>query len=642
MILAFPTIPAGVNNFAQYNITEGIPSNTPAGTPITDVSTVSSATPDAVSTNNSVSATATTTILSDVGIAITGVTNPVNAGAVRSMTVTVTNNGPNDATGVSFTFATPTGTTFQSLTNTSGVVPTNIVTPAVGGTGTVTVTLGTVTNGSSSTYSYSENVLATLAPGTNVFTDTMTVSSTTTDSTPANNTATAQATVTQSADLALTIASAVTGTTVPANQVAIGDTITYTYALSNAGPSVAPSTVVTLNIPANTTFVSAAPLSGPGSPQFTKATVGTPVTSVTFSAGATSYGPGASNNATFQLVVQVNQGIASGTVITANASATTTATNAVNGNDTPTKALTAIVNSEMAITLNANKTLFTTPQNVTYTITVTNNGPTNATSVAFSDPMPPLTQFVSLTQTSGPVFTPTNIPAAGGNGTPSGTLATMNAGAVAVFSLVITYPSTITAPSTSTNTVTVTSQSQDLTPGAQFGRSVTSTVALIADLGLAVTANPNPVVAGNFLTYTCTVTNNGPSPALNAAFTFPFPGNVTLNSILIPSGWTQTSVNNVGDPTGTLTATLASMPATPAQGSQVVFVVTFLVNTNATAANPINNTVTVSTTTTEPSPDTNPDSVVLSIPVQPSAKRVRSAMSLSPKAIRAIPISRST
>ena len=413
------------------------------------------------------------------------------------------------------------------------------------------------------------------------------------------------------ADLMLTISNTVTGTTAPANQVAVGDTITYTFALSNTGPAAAPATVVTLNIPANTTLVSATQLTGPAI--FSQTNVGAPVTMVTFSSGATSYNSGAANDATFQLAVRVNQGVGSGMTITENASATTTATNPA-GNDTPTKALTTIINSDMSVTNSASATVFSTSKDVTYTITVTNNGPTNATGVSFSDTMAAGTQFLSLSQNSGPAFTLAT-PAVNGNGPISGTLAAMNAGAAATFSLVIRYPATITPPANLSNVVSVTSTTQDLT-GGNNSATAAATVAVTANMGVVVSPSPSPVLPSTLLTYTCTVTNNGPNPAANASFAFPFPNNVSFNSVAVPAGWIKTSTNNAGDTTGSITATLASMPAVPAVGSSAAFVITFAVDTMATPANPINNTVTVGSTTVEPQPDPTPNTAIVSVPVQ--------------------------
>src|SRR5216683_6186438 len=54
-------------------------------------------------------------------------------------------------------------------------------------------------------------------------------------------------------------------------------------------------------------------------------------------------------------------------------------------------------------------------QSLSYTVTLTNNGPDPAMNAAFSDPTPPNTTFVSTMQNTGPSFTCAN-PGVGGVG----------------------------------------------------------------------------------------------------------------------------------------------------------------------------------------------------------------------------------
>ena len=73
---------------------------------------------------------------------------------------------------------------------------------------------------------------------------------------------------------------------------------------------------------------------------------------------------------------------------------------------------------------------------ITYTITVSNAGPSDAQTVALSDIVPTNTTFVSDAQTSGPTFTLTS-PAVGGTGTITGTIATLPSGDSASFTVVV-------------------------------------------------------------------------------------------------------------------------------------------------------------------------------------------------------------
>lgn len=74
------------------------------------------------------------------------------------------------------------------------------------------------------------------------------------------------------------------------------------------------------------------------------------------------------------------------------------------------------------------------------------------------------------------------------------------------------------APGTYTNRVSITSDQTDATP-SDNSAAVTIQVLPSADLAVTNTAMPNPVTAGHKLTFTLTVTNNGPSAASNVNLT---------------------------------------------------------------------------------------------------------------------------
>ncbi len=80
----------------------------------------------------------------------------------------------------------------------------------------------------------------------------------------------------------------------------------------------------------------------------------------------------------------------------------------------------------------------------------------------------------------------------------------------------------------------------DLPGGPRYGL-VGAATQLYADLAVTMSDSPDPVIAGNNLTYTIGVTNNGPDPASLATFTDPLPAGATFVSIDAPSGWTCTT-----------------------------------------------------------------------------------------------------
>ncbi len=58
-----------------------------------------------------------------------------------------------------------------------------------------------------------------------------------------------------------------------------------------------------------------------------------------------------------------------------------------------------------------------------------------------------------------------------------------------------------------------------------------------ADLSLAVSGTPNPVLSGSNVTYTVAVTNSAADPALNVVLTDTVPAGITVTSVTPPGGW---------------------------------------------------------------------------------------------------------
>ena len=111
-------------------------------------------------------------------------------------------------------------------------------------------------------------------------------------------------------------------------------------------------------------------------------------------------------------------------------------------------------------------------------------------------------------------------------------LGTIAAGGNATISVTYTVPSSATAGDR-TNSVTVCATTADPVPGNNSA-SDTTTVVRSADLADLKTVNPNPVIAGNLITYTILVTNQGPSDADGVVLTDSLPAG--LNSPLYCTG----------------------------------------------------------------------------------------------------------
>jgi uncharacterized repeat protein (TIGR01451 family) len=126
----------------------------------------------------------------DLSITKSGAPNPVVSGKRLTYTLTTTNNGPEDATGVTVTDALPASLHFNSVSSSQGTCARSTVTNPQPKGGTVTCSVGNLANGASASITI---VVTTTTPGT--LTNTAHVSGSEEDPNPGNNNATASTTV---------------------------------------------------------------------------------------------------------------------------------------------------------------------------------------------------------------------------------------------------------------------------------------------------------------------------------------------------------------------------------------------------------------------------------------------------------------
>ncbi len=557
-----PSVPPGSTGTitAVYKVAAG----TAAGTIITDTVTGASVTHDSNTADNSatVSIAVASAAQADLSVTNSGSPNPVTAGNNITYTQSVTNSGPATANAPVFTETLPAGTTAVSLAGPAGWT---CVLGTLTCTDTTTMAANTTAN-----FTFVVTVGTTAAQGT--ITQTDSVSSTTGDPNGGNNSATVSIQVADSADLAVTNSAS----PVP---VQAGNNITYTQVVTNNGPSAAATVVLKDALPANTTAVS---LGGP---------TGWTCTLATFICTDPSLAPGAPATITF--VVTVNTGTAAGTAIneTATVSSSVTDPTLTNNSATAADVVASATQAYLIATNTPSANSVAAGSNVTYTQSVTNNGPAaTATGMTFTENTPPNTNFQSMTPPAG--WTCGTKPPVGGTGTitctDSGTLAVNG---TATFTLILQVnagtPSgtniTNTATANTTNMVTgITSNSASATVVVANANS--------ADMAIVKTGTPNPVTEGTPLTYTLTVTNNGPASATNVTVTDTLPSVVTYLS----TSTTQGSCSEAG---GTVTCLLGTM------ANAVTATISILTIPNA--AGVVTNTATVAADQTDPNPTNN-------------------------------------
>src|SRR6266850_3745355 len=187
------------------------------------------------------------------------------------------------------------------------------------------------------------------------------------------------------------------------------------------------------------------------------------------------------------------------------------------------KIATTAVSTDLAITLNHSPDPVTIGNNITFTSTITNNGPNAATGVTFYPTQVPnstIHLFKALaTQTPSQGTCDSN---------EFCFLGTLNSGASATVTLAVT---TFTGQEgTQTVAVGVGGNESDSNPSNNVATTTVNVLGAV-DLRLAGTASPAPVILGGNLTYLLVVNNKtGPSLATGVTLTDTLPAGVTFFS----------------------------------------------------------------------------------------------------------------
>jgi uncharacterized repeat protein (TIGR01451 family) len=462
--------------------------------------------------------------------------DPVTAGTNLTYTITVSNAGPQSAALVSWSDTLPAGTTFVSLSNPGGGW--SCTTPAVGGTGTVSCSNPSVGLGDS-IFDLTVLVDPSVPAGT-VISNTATVTAAgSADPNLGNESATATTDVLAFADLSATKADS-------PDPVTVGNTLTYTITLTNAGPSSAASASLADTLPAGTTFLS---LATPAGWSCTTPPVGS---AGSVSCTIPSVAPG---NAVFTLKVKVDLTVPPGTVLTNNAIAASSTGDPNPGNETGTATTTVGGSANVGVTMTVDNPTPGAGTNVTFTITVTNAGPSAATAVQVTDKLPTRLTFVSATPSQGSYDPASGIWTVGG----------IASGGSHTMSLV----ATVTTTDTVVNEAGKTAQGEPDPDGSNNVAVVDLNGLTEADVQLVKTVdNSEPVVGAN-VTFTVKVTNGGPEDATGVEVTDLLPATLTFVSAT-PSQGTYTPGSGlwtVGSITVGQTATLDIVATVNAPGA---------------------------------------------------------------------------
>ncbi|HEX8139107.1 MAG TPA: DUF4214 domain-containing protein [Pyrinomonadaceae bacterium] len=420
----------------------------------------------------------------DMGVIKTASAEQVFAGSDVTYKIEVLNGGPEIAVDATLTDELPAGMTFVSLSKPDSW---QCTTPDVGDNGTVSCTNLTLPAGSDDFFTLVVHIPAQTQPGT-FFNNTAVVSTVTPDANDENNSYPAgTAVATLETDMGV-------AKTASAEQISPGANLTYTIEVRNAGREAAADGELTDTLPGNSTFVS---LSGPGTWSCTTPAVGD---EGTVSCKRASVPSGSVE--TFTLVVNIPSGSAAGTTYTNTATVTTSSTDINTENDSSTVS-TDVASADISVSKAGTPDPVITGNNLTYTITVNNAGPSPSSSVLMTDTLPAGTAFVSL---SAPGGWNCSTPAVGSGGSVSCSTPIIDPGS-SVFTLVAQVSSSVPGGTVLSNTATVLSSTPDPVTGNE---SSTATTTVLSPATLSGTKTVSGQFApGGSVTYNVVLNNTG-------------------------------------------------------------------------------------------------------------------------------------
>ena len=504
--------------------------------------------------------------------------DPAIAGSELYYDVTATNNGPGTVFNAIVTDVLPAGVTFVTSTI-----------PCVQGpVGTLTCNVGNLASSASTTFTIQVHVSPSIlgsAAAVTIF-NTVTVAGDN-DTNTSNNSFTLGTIVQDRADLA------VIKICKPDLPAAAGDTGFCDIHVDNLGPSDARSVTLT------DVLTSASPFS---------------VTGVTVAGGTCApltAGPATTVSITCDLgtepaagrtTVHVDVTAADVAQINDVATVSSVTPDPSTSNNQATGRVTFLGSANLSLTKTGPATVVAGTQ-MTYTITVANGGPSTAVGTVVTDTLPLGLSFVSAASTVG-----TCINGQPGNRALRCGLGNLASGAGATITVVALVDPTV-APGTSLfNEAQVTSDTAD-PANANNLMSVNTTVSASANLGVTKTAAPEPVIAGNLLTYTITVTNAGPSTAQNVVISDHLTAGTTFVSGQNGNGNTVCTLNQA--------ATVVCNLGTLQPLASVTVFITVRVSASLSDTTVLQNTVTATSTTFDP--DTSDNSATSSTNVDTSS-----------------------
>ncbi len=417
-------------------------------------------------------------------------------------TISVTNNGPDDATDVTVTDVLPTGYDFVSSTQGTYNV----------GTRAITWNIGNLATSDNTSFDVFAKVLA-----SGTYNNTASVTANENDTNLADNScAVAVIPFIPAADLVIT------GMSISNLTPTVGDNVTFTINILNNGPDAATGVAVAALLPSGFSYVS--------------------------------HNAGVYNNSTgIWTIGNLANGIPANIQIeakvlptgnyTLNAEISGGVADPISGNNSASAGLTNMLDLSIAKTVDVNNPLLGT--NVVFTVTATNHGAGTATGVVINDVIPSGYEYVSSTQ---------------GTYDPINRTVTWNAGNLAAsVNVSFTITAKVKGSGNYNNTVTVAANEPDNVSGNNSAtRSVSPDMTNALDMKVVQTVSTETPNIGNNVTFTITATNQSTSGTTGVKVSNLL-GNGLLRGVVTPSTGTFdpiTGVWTIGTMAASATATL--------------------------------------------------------------------------------------
>jgi uncharacterized repeat protein (TIGR01451 family) len=511
--------------------------------------------------------------IADVRVTKTDSPDPVIAGEELFYTVTVTNDGPDKASGIVVLDDLPDevvyledngGCTYDALTH------------------RLTCAVGDLDSGESFSFTIKTRVLSDTVvdedDGTLLIQNVVSVASASVDDDLSNNSFTTPTFVQERADLE------VTKICKPDDELPAGETGTCTIFVDNHGPSSARDIVLTdaSLSDGSFTFGDITPSQGTcGAP------VGGVVTCQLGDLAAAS--PSQTGRATLTVEVSATEDVDINDIATANSPTPDPDTS----NNRAEESISVMAVSDLSVTKTGPATA-TAGTDITYALSLKNWGPSTAQGVVVEDILSTGVTILSVTGSNGATCN-AGVPGDGSLPTVC-SFGTLAPNATRTMSIEVhILPDFVGALH---NDARVMSQTFDNDMSDNLDTVVT-TVAASADLSIVKSDSPDPVLAGNLLTYTLVVANGGPSTAEDVSITDDLPDGTTFVEGVDGNGATVCALTQPDE----VVCDLGSM----APGASETVYITVLVDPSLPDGSVLSNSATVTSSTADPNLANNTD-----------------------------------